>query len=217
MNTVDGFQGREKEVIVFSCTRANLMGNVGFLADRRRVNVMLTRARRGLIIVGHLRTLRGEPEVWGPWLTWAGENGLICGLSATNADAANSLATIGMSSYAEIGGSGISETVNENAMLVPSAWADEPKNTSIQRIESGSKLVQREHIPEAWDDSDDENADVDAIVPSASVSSFITSAISTDDQDPDSAWDEDDDSEETASNSAVTSSTDEEDDSDNQE
>ena len=215
--SIDGFQGREKEVIVFSCTRANLMGNVGFLADRRRVNVMLTRARRGLIIVGHLRTLRGEPEVWGPWLTWAGENGLICGLSATNADAANSLATIGMSSYAEIGGSGIGETVTENAMLVPSAWADDTKNTSIQRIESGSKLVQREHIPEAWDDSDDENADVDAIVPSASVSSFITSAISTDDQDPDSAWDEDDDSEETASNSAVTSSTDEEDDSDNQE
>ena len=82
------------------------------------------------------------------------------------------------------GGSGIGETVTENAMLVPSAWADDTKNTSIQRIESGSKLVQREHIPEAWDDSDDENADVDAIVPSASVSSFITSAISTDDQDP---------------------------------
>jgi len=220
--SIDGFQGREKEVIVFSCTRANLMGNVGFLADRRRVNVMLTRARRGLIIVGHLRTLRGEPEVWGPWLTWAGENGLICGLSATDADAANSLATIGMSSYAEIGGSGVGETVNTSAMLVPSAWADDSKNTGMHRIESGSKLVQREHIPEAWDDSDDENADVDAIVPSASVSSFVTSAISTDDQDPDSAWDEDDEDdddggEETATTaSVVTSSTDEEDGNDDE-
>jgi hypothetical protein len=209
--SIDGFQGREKEVIVFSCTRANLMGNVGFLADRRRVNVMLTRARRGLIIVGHLRTLRGEPEVWGPWLSWAGENGLICGLSATDADAANSLATIGMSSYAEIGGSGVGETVSENAMLVPSAWADDTKNTGMHRIESGSKLVQRDHIPEAWDDSDDENADVDAIVPSASVSSFVTSMLSTDDQGPDSAWDEDDDAEETTNTSVVTSSTDRED------
>ena len=126
-----------------------------------------------------------------------------------------------MSSYAEIGGSGVGETVNTSAMLVPSAWADDSKNTGMHRIESGSKLVQREHIPEAWDDSDDENADVDAIVPSASVSSFVTSAISTDDQDPDSAWDEDDEDdddggEETTTASVVTSSTDEEDGNDDE-
>ena len=66
-----------------------------------------------------------------------------------------------------------------------------------------------------------QNADVDAIVPSASVSSFVTSAISTDDQDPDSAWDEDDEDddggEETATTaSVVTSSTDEEDGNDDE-
>ena len=126
-----------------------------------------------------------------------------------------------MSSYAEIGGSGVGETVNTSAMLVPSAWADDSKNTGMHRIESGSKLVQREHIPEAWDDSDDENADVDAIVPSASVSSFVTSAISTDDQDPDSAWDEDEDDDDggeetTTTTSVVTSSTDEEDGNDDE-
>jgi hypothetical protein len=127
-----------------------------------------------------------------------------------------------MSSYAEIGGSGVGETVNTSAMLVPSAWADDSKNTGMHRIESGSKLVQREHIPEAWDDSDDENADVDAIVPSASVSSFVTSAISTDDQDPDSAWDEDDEDDDdggeetTTTTSVVTSSTDEEDGNDDE-
>jgi hypothetical protein len=180
--SIDGFQGREKEVIVFSCTRANNMGNVGFLADRRRVNVMLTRARRGLIVVGHMSTLKREPEVWNPWLQWAGGSGLICGLAATDSEAANRLATIGMSSFLDIGGTGLGEQVETNAMLHPSAWDDASrnKNAGMHRIESGSKLVQREHIPEAWDDSDDENADVDAVVQSASVSSFITTELSSD-------------------------------------
>ena len=103
-----------------------------------------------------------------------GENGLICGLSATDADAANSLATIGMSSYAEIGGSGVGETVNRSAMLrsVGDGQAI-PRILACTASNLDRRLVQREHIPEAWDDSDDENADVDAIVPSASVSSLL--------------------------------------------
>jgi superfamily I DNA and/or RNA helicase len=67
VHTVDGYQGREKEVILFSCVRSNDEGNVGFLADSRRLNVALTRARRGLIVVGDPDTLRSD-ETWSAWL-----------------------------------------------------------------------------------------------------------------------------------------------------
>lgn len=79
VGSVDGYQGREKEVIVFSCVRCNSSGNVGFLADERRVNVMLTRARRGLIVVGHGGTLRREEKCWGKWMHWMAEGGFLGG------------------------------------------------------------------------------------------------------------------------------------------
>merc|ERR1712188_223388 len=74
--SVDAFQGREKELIVFSAVRSNAGGRVGFLADWRRLNVMITRARRGLIVIGNTDTLRSDPT-WGKWLDWADEQGLI--------------------------------------------------------------------------------------------------------------------------------------------
>lgn len=57
INTVDGFQGREKEAIVISLVRSNDQGELGFLADVRRMNVALTRARRKLIVFGDSATL----------------------------------------------------------------------------------------------------------------------------------------------------------------
>ena len=61
INTVDGFQGQERDIIVISMVRSNEEGQVGFLRDLRRMNVAITRARMKLIIVGDAETLCRHP------------------------------------------------------------------------------------------------------------------------------------------------------------
>lgn len=61
VDSVDGFQGREKETILVSLVRSNPEGEIGFLEDMRRMNVALTRARRKLIVVGDSATIGGYP------------------------------------------------------------------------------------------------------------------------------------------------------------
>lgn len=57
VQTVDGFQGREREVIVISLVRSNHLKEIGFLADARRLNVAVTRARSHLVIIGDSETV----------------------------------------------------------------------------------------------------------------------------------------------------------------
>ncbi len=61
INTVDAFQGQERDAIVISFVRSNTTGEVGFLADIRRTNVAMTRARKKLILVGDSATLGSHP------------------------------------------------------------------------------------------------------------------------------------------------------------
>lgn len=61
VNTVDGFQGQERDIIVISLVRANEEGQIGFLRDLRRMNVAMTRARMKLIILGDVTTITRHP------------------------------------------------------------------------------------------------------------------------------------------------------------
>jgi len=85
VSTIDGFQGREKEVVIFSAVRAleaetsGVGGGkrgIGFVADERRINVGLTRARCSLLVVGHGRSLRRDAR-WANLLLSALQRGCL--------------------------------------------------------------------------------------------------------------------------------------------
>jgi ATP-dependent RNA/DNA helicase IGHMBP2 len=61
IDSVDSFQGREKEAVILSLVRSNLEGDLGFLKDVRRMNVAMTRAKRKLIVIGDSATLSSLP------------------------------------------------------------------------------------------------------------------------------------------------------------
>ena len=76
-NTIDGFQGQEKEVIIISCVRADdTKSSVGFLKDFRRMNVALTRAKTSMWILGHQNSLV-KNRLWNRLITDARERGCL--------------------------------------------------------------------------------------------------------------------------------------------
>jgi superfamily I DNA and/or RNA helicase len=90
INTVDGFQGREKDIIILSTVRSNSSGHIGFLTDQRRLNVALTRAKDALLVVGNKRTLKmatlsewkvadqdADGGIWRRYIGWLEQRGLV--------------------------------------------------------------------------------------------------------------------------------------------
>jgi superfamily I DNA and/or RNA helicase len=69
VNTIDSYQGRERDIIFFSTVRSNKKGNVGFLSDWRRMNVALTRAKMGLVVFGDMNTLVNDYH-WEAFCKW---------------------------------------------------------------------------------------------------------------------------------------------------
>lgn len=77
VKSVDGYQGRERDVIIFSAVRSNRQGKIGFLRDWRRMNVALTRAKNALVVVGDLETLSDSDKNWAAFCKWAECSGCI--------------------------------------------------------------------------------------------------------------------------------------------
>mgnify|MGYP003918237553 FL=1 len=77
VDTIDSFQGQEADVVYISLVRSNDRQEVGFLKDYRRMNVALTRAKRGLFIIGDTATL-GQDDFFGSLLNTIESQGGYC-------------------------------------------------------------------------------------------------------------------------------------------
>lgn len=84
-NTVDSFQGKEKDVIIMSTVRAAPTGGIGFLADTRRMNVAITRAKFGFFMVGKESALNQNCH-WASLISYIKQNGMFVNLERFMSD-----------------------------------------------------------------------------------------------------------------------------------
>lgn len=75
VKSVDAYQGRERDLIIFSAVRSNRQGKIGFLSDWRRMNVAITRAKCGLVVVGDSDTLKEGDVHWEAFVQWCENTG----------------------------------------------------------------------------------------------------------------------------------------------
>jgi superfamily I DNA and/or RNA helicase len=70
VNTIDSFQGQERDIVYISLARSNTENNIGFLTDVRRMNVAMTRAKKKLVVIGDSATLSHLP-FYADFITYA--------------------------------------------------------------------------------------------------------------------------------------------------
>mmetsp|Transcript_20367 Transcript_20367/g.38099 ORF Transcript_20367/g.38099 Transcript_20367/m.38099 type:complete len:891 (+) Transcript_20367:242-2914(+) len=85
VSSIDGFQGKEKDFIIISCVRSNKRSSIGFLNNRNRLNVALTRARKGLALVGNASSLIRE-ELWEDYIRFLKDHELFVSLNKDTDD-----------------------------------------------------------------------------------------------------------------------------------
>jgi len=208
VSSTDGFQGREKEAVVFSAVRSNDYGSVGFVSDWRRVNVSFTRARRGLIVIGNDVTLRrGDPDTWMPWLAWADAHGINMdkpGITRGRYDAEQLRRVRGGTTAAEMLKDVLerqqaqlkkaeqqlekAEKKSANYVVGSNDTAVESSNNAKCEKSLNADLAMLSNTDGCWDDSGDEdNGDMHH---SASAATFTTtSSANTKDEVAQDAWD----------------------------
>ena len=77
IESVDGFQGMEKDYIIISTVRSNLSGKIGFLSETKRLNVALTRAKKGVIVLGSAECLAKKNGIWRDFVSFYYSKNLI--------------------------------------------------------------------------------------------------------------------------------------------
>ena len=70
IGTIDKYQGREKQDIVYSAVRGNFKDEIGFLQEQRRLKVALTRSSSLLVVVCNTKLFESDPRTWRPWIAY---------------------------------------------------------------------------------------------------------------------------------------------------
>ena len=70
VNTIDAFQGQERDIIYISLVRSNETGQIGFLSDERRMNVAMTRAKMKLVVVGDSATIASKNKFYNEFIDY---------------------------------------------------------------------------------------------------------------------------------------------------
>ncbi|KAL7611244.1 hypothetical protein Lser_V15G12129 [Lactuca serriola] len=140
VRSVDGFQGSEEDVIIFSTVRCNWKGSVGFLSNRQRANVALTRARHCLWIVGNKETMIKSGSVWTALVSDAEDRGCVYSASENKKLAQAMVQT--MVELAQFG-----PLLKKDSILFKDAkWKVDFTNTFLERLTSIESLHARNQV-----------------------------------------------------------------------
>ncbi|KAJ3351594.1 hypothetical protein GGF32_004235 [Allomyces javanicus] len=135
INSIDGFQGQERDIVIFSCVRSNNKGSIGFLGDPRRLNVAVTRARYSCWMIGHAKTLHKRDAVWQKLIMDAYLRG--CVLDASRLPFYNEVKGVIVVAKVEK----LIETVTGTAVTRPSARRPAPAASAATKSRGQSHLL----------------------------------------------------------------------------